>query len=235
MKFLLVSLLLSLLSLSLGISGCSTTTNNKQEKRPGSTYKKSDLSKINKRHITYLKGVTAAKQGNYKTAVKYYRLAAKQGDYLAMNNLGASYALGRGVKKDQKKAFYWFSRILKPSSVVNYNIGLSYLNGTGVEKNYIKALQHFQNAMKKGHVGAINSIGYMYTNGLGVTQNKSIARQYYIEAATKGDSFAILNLGNEAYHDGKYREARQWYGKASRLDNKIATKQLLQMNTRGLY
>ena len=93
-----------------------------------------------------------------------------------MNNLGVLYSRGKGVEKDHKKAFYWYGRILKPSPVVSYNIGTSYLSGKGVQKNYKKALQNFRVAMKKGHVGAINSIGYMYYNGLGVTQNKSIAR-----------------------------------------------------------
>ncbi len=64
MKFLLVSILLSL---AVGISGCSNV--NKQEKTTRSTYKKSESSTISKRHINYLNGVAAAKQGKYKEAV----------------------------------------------------------------------------------------------------------------------------------------------------------------------
>ena len=224
MKFLLVSLL----SLAVGLSGCSTT--NKKEKTPHTTYKKPGSSKIGKRHITYLNGVEAGKKGNYKEAVKYYRQAAQQGHYMAMLNLGFSHATGQGVQQDYKKALYWYKRIPVRFSLASFNIGMLYLHGNGLPQDYKKALDNFRIAMKNGHVGSINTIGYMYSNGLGVTQNKALARQYYIEAATKGNSYAINNLGVEATRNGKHAEARQWYGKAARLGNKLAIKNLNLLN-----
>ena len=44
---------------------------------------------------------------NYKTAVKWYRLAAEQGYADAQGNLGAMYAFGRGVLKDYVYAHMW--------------------------------------------------------------------------------------------------------------------------------
>ena len=44
---------------------------------------------------------------DYKTAVKWYRLAAKQGYANAQGNLGVMYALGKGVLKDYVYAHMW--------------------------------------------------------------------------------------------------------------------------------
>ena len=44
---------------------------------------------------------------DYKTAVKWYRLAAEQGDVSAQFNLGLMYAKGRGVPQNDMYAYMW--------------------------------------------------------------------------------------------------------------------------------
>ena len=44
---------------------------------------------------------------DYKTAVKWYRLSAEQGNAFAQLNLGLMYALGQGVIKDYVYAHMW--------------------------------------------------------------------------------------------------------------------------------
>jgi TPR repeat protein len=44
---------------------------------------------------------------NYAEAIKWYRLAAKQGDASAQFNLGSMYAMGLGVYQDYVTAFMW--------------------------------------------------------------------------------------------------------------------------------
>jgi TPR repeat protein len=51
------------------------------------------------------KGITQ----DYKEAVKWYRLAAKQGYATAQNNLGVMYAMGKGVTQDYVRARMWFN------------------------------------------------------------------------------------------------------------------------------
>ena len=46
---------------------------------------------------------------NYKTAEKWYRLAAEQGNARAQNNLGVMYATGLGVLKDHVYAHMWWN------------------------------------------------------------------------------------------------------------------------------
>jgi TPR repeat protein len=46
---------------------------------------------------------------DYKAAVKWYTLAAEQGDVSAHNNLGAMYDKGHGVLQDYARAHMWFN------------------------------------------------------------------------------------------------------------------------------
>ncbi len=46
---------------------------------------------------------------DYKEAVKWYRLAAEQGDVDAQNNLGVMYVKGTGINQDYILARMWFN------------------------------------------------------------------------------------------------------------------------------
>ena len=46
---------------------------------------------------------------DYKTAVKWSKLAAEQGDARAQGNLGTFYATGQGVIQDNVYAHMWFN------------------------------------------------------------------------------------------------------------------------------
>jgi TPR repeat protein len=61
--------------------------------------------------------------------VKYYSMAAEQGDKTAMNNLAIMYEKGEGVKQDYSKAFeLWFSAIMLGDSAAEYNLCSLYHN-----------------------------------------------------------------------------------------------------------
>jgi uncharacterized protein len=46
---------------------------------------------------------------DYQEAVKWYRLAAAQGNEFAQVNLGVMYTKGRGVRQDFVRAHMWFN------------------------------------------------------------------------------------------------------------------------------
>ena len=46
---------------------------------------------------------------DYKTAVKWYRLAAEKGHANAQSNLGVMYAYGQGVIQDYVRAHMWYN------------------------------------------------------------------------------------------------------------------------------
>jgi TPR repeat protein len=45
---------------------------------------------------------------NYEEAVKWYRLAAEQGNVDAQYNLGCSYEDGEGVEQNHEEAIKWY-------------------------------------------------------------------------------------------------------------------------------
>ncbi|HCP19163.1 MAG: hypothetical protein CBC12_13505 [Candidatus Puniceispirillum sp. TMED52] len=45
---------------------------------------------------------------DYDEAVKWYRMAAKQGHTVAQFNLGWMYDFCEGIEQDYKQAFYWY-------------------------------------------------------------------------------------------------------------------------------
>ena len=55
----------------------------------------------------YQKGLTAARSGDFATALREWTPLAKQGYANAQGNLGASYAFGKGLLKDYVYAHMW--------------------------------------------------------------------------------------------------------------------------------
>ena len=67
---------------------------------------------------------------DYAEAVKWYRLAAEQGDASAQSKLGAMYANGQGVAQDYAEAVKWYRRAAEQGVAIAQTIlGLMYGNG----------------------------------------------------------------------------------------------------------
>jgi len=65
-------------------------------------------------------------------AVKWYRLAADQGDVVAQFNLGVKYSTGEGVAKDDSEAIRWYRRAAdQGDAMAQFNLGLIYYTGVG--------------------------------------------------------------------------------------------------------
>ena len=52
-------------------------------------------------------GLDADAKGDFKEAVKWFRLAAEQGDVFAQFKLGGMYLMGKGVPQDSEAARKW--------------------------------------------------------------------------------------------------------------------------------
>ncbi|MCH8347872.1 MAG: sel1 repeat family protein, partial [Proteobacteria bacterium] len=89
---------------------------------------------------------------NFKEAVKWYTLAAKQGDAVAQNNLGAVYRDGEGVLQDYKEAVKWFSLSAEQGfSEAQQSLGHMYFNGNGVPQDFVRAHMWSNLAAANGH------------------------------------------------------------------------------------
>jgi TPR repeat protein len=77
---------------------------------------------------------------DYKTAVKWYRLAAEKGDADAQTNLGTMYDNGRGVPEDNKTAVKWYRLAVEQGNAnAQFNLGNAYGRGHGVIQDNVYA------------------------------------------------------------------------------------------------
>jgi TPR repeat protein len=91
-----------------------------------------------------------------KTAVKWYRLAAEQGDVSAQINLGLMYDNGQGVIQDYKNAVKWYRLAAEQGDAfAQNNLGLMYANGQGVIQDYVSAHMWLNIAASSGNKSAI--------------------------------------------------------------------------------
>lgn len=138
---------------------------------------------------------------NYPEAVKWFTLAAEQGNAEAQNYLGRCYQYGYGVDKDYKKAMQWYTRAAEQGeSQAQSALAIMYV----IKKDYNKALEWYnkgayanlsmpemlyesvgdiyngndkdylrplQDAAKKGHPEACATMACLYAMGHDVKQD----------------------------------------------------------------
>ena len=77
---------------------------------------------------------------NYAEAMRWYRLAAEQGDAQAQSSIGKLYDSGDGVPQDFTEAMRWY-RLAAEQGDAQGQVGLGekYRQGHGVSKNYVLA------------------------------------------------------------------------------------------------
>ena len=123
-------------------------------------------------------------------AVKWYRLAAKQGDADAQNSLGL---LLIAEQRDYPGAAQWFALAAKQGNAdAEYNLGSIYYQGLGV--NYEFAAHWFQQAAQQGHPRAQRDLGLLYMRGLGVKTDCQEAYKWLKLARLQDDAEAENEL-----------------------------------------
>ena len=120
----------------------------------------------------YLYGTNGVKQ-DYDEAFKYYEMAAKQKDPIALNNLGSLYFNGIGTERDVKKALTLFeSASALGNDNASLNLGFIYLTGgTKNPERNTKAIELFQKAAQEGNKIAQFMVGYAYYKGFVLPQD----------------------------------------------------------------
>ena len=111
---------------------------------------------------------------------------AEQGDLDSQFDLGWRYHKGKGVKKDDSKAFaLWTAAANKGHAAAQHNLALLYFNGLGVEKNAIEAVNWFRKAAEAGFPQAQRNLGFCYRSGSGLKQDNSEAFKWFRESALR--------------------------------------------------
>lgn len=74
---------------------------------------------------------------DFKQALKWYRLAAQQGDATAQFNLGVMYRRGVGAPQDDRQAFKWYRLAAEQGDAnAQFNLGAMYYLGASVAQDY---------------------------------------------------------------------------------------------------
>lgn len=132
----------------------------------------------------------AAERGDFRTALDILTPLAEAGDVDALGNIGNMYAFGRGVDKDIKKAYaYWSRAADKHLGSAMYNIATIHATGEGgFEKDLALAASWYRRAAEHRHFRAMVTISSLYALGQGVQQDKIQALAWAGLAASNAPS-----------------------------------------------
>ena len=93
-------------------------------------------------------------------AVKWFRMAAEQGNSEAQLNLGLIYEEGEDVDHSYSEAVKWFRMAAEQGdSSAQFNLGLMYEEGRGVEQSDSEAVKWFRMSAEQGNPMAQFNLG----------------------------------------------------------------------------
>lgn len=152
----------------------------------------SKLAEQGNRGGQYGFGCSYYDQEDYKTAVKWFKKAADQGEWDAMLKLAECYYYGFGLESDNKKALeVVLSYAEQENDQFDYSkaeniMGNIYYNGLLTDTNYGEAVRWYKKAAENGCDAAYYNLAYCYYIGNGVSQSNKDACKLLIEAAKDG-------------------------------------------------
>jgi uncharacterized caspase-like protein len=167
----------------------------------------------------YELGRAQAAGKNFIEANQLYEAAIKGGIPDAIDALGTSYYMGRGVPQNYQRAFELFSKAADlnvSSSMVG--LGAMYADGHYVPRDPAKSYALYTKAIALGNYSALRNLGILYYNGAGVKKDYAMARNYLEQAAGKGDTYS-MKLLSDIYKNGlgvskDMVQSREWALKA---------------------
>ena len=157
-------------------------------------------------------------------AVRWYRLAAEQGEEGAQAALGDAFRYGSGVDQDYVEAVRWFRlAAAQGDASAQAALGDAYWTGSGVDQDYGEAVRWFRLAAAQGDDHARHLLGVAYRYGRGAEPDSAEAVRWFRLAAAQGEAGAQAALGF-AYESGRgvdqdSAEAVRWYRLAAEQGN----------------
>ncbi|EKD71714.1 MAG: hypothetical protein ACD_46C00114G0003 [uncultured bacterium] len=101
-------------------------------------------------------------------------------------DMGMRYLLGRGVPKNNEKAFSYLSEAADNDPFAQNEIAYLYATGKGTKQDYAKAFKYYQKAANHDLASAQYNLGLFYLYGLGTEPNKTLARKWFQKSAAHG-------------------------------------------------
>lgn len=121
--------------------------------------------------------------------------AARQGDALALFEVGARYSEGRGVTANLPEAAVWYKLSAdRGFAPAQYRLANLYEKGTGVAPDAAKAIAYYRKAASQGNASAMHNLAVMYAAGATGTPDLAEAVNWFRQAADLGVSDSQFNI-----------------------------------------
>lgn len=126
-----------------------------------------------------------------RSAVHWYRWAARRGNRFAQRQLAGDYVNGAGVGRDPARAAHWFRIGVAPYELgsAEYRLAKEYANATLVPVNQSKQRYYFGESLRtlrelarRPNGEAEFDLGRAYAGGYGVARNRMEALKYFCRA-----------------------------------------------------
>ncbi len=165
---------------------------------------------------------------NDAEALRWYRLAASEGDKNAQFSLGLAYLTGKGAEKDVATASAWLQKAAAQDHAgAWYNLGVIALEGNGVVLDFKRAAIDFRRSADLGFPDAAYSLGLLYREGRGVEKDNRQAAEWFLRAARDGNLAAQIEYGIMLFNGAEGVPADEpggakWLLRAANQDNPVA-------------
>ena len=147
--------------------------------------------------ITF-EGVIYYSRGEYESAVKRFREAAKYNYVPALANFGKCYYEGKGVNENKMLAMRYFEMAAdKGNYLAMHYLGDIYHNGEIVKKSDSLAYGYYSKAAAGGLAQSQRMMGRFHEEGIFIAPNREKAFEWYMLAAEHNDAEALYKVGME--------------------------------------
>lgn len=148
----------------------------------------------------------ASGQGDYAKALDLWAPLAHAGVPRAQNNIGACFAEGLGVERDDALALKWLTLSAEAGDPVGRrNLAALYFKGQdslgqGVEADFPRAAELYRQAAEAGDAPAQDMLSWMLLEGETIAPDPGEARRWALAAADQGVAASMTRLGM-IYHN----------------------------------
>jgi len=104
---------------------------------------------------------------DYAEAVRWYRMAAEQGNARAQFSLGSMYDHGEGLPRTTPRLFAGTASGGTGNADAQNSLGLGYEDGQGAPQDHAEAARWYRKAAEQGNAGAQFNLALSYEQGQG--------------------------------------------------------------------
>lgn len=128
-------------------------------------------------------------------AFRLSRLAAQEGDIIAIGDLGFCYMTGTGVERNYDEALKWLQQAVElDDPYAKSHLGEMYKNGWGVPPDDAEAAKWFRRSADQGYRGGQYNLAMMLLAARGVARDRAAAEELLSRAAGHGHAEARREL-----------------------------------------